>query len=634
MILVKNGGSHMKKITKTNREEDKYLVMHWMNDTPPFVLLNSTIKEAAKLLCENKMEFIPVVTPELKPIGVLSSKTIIENLLNGNADRMIYESKMDFTFQRINKEDSILDGIEHKDSPFYLVVDPDSRLIGVLSNTSILEAYRKYINDNYQSKITAEVLEVILDCAYEGVAVVDENAIVREFNDAYSRFTGIKKEDAIGKHVQQVIDNTNLHNTVKTGLPERGVIQYINGQPMVVNRIPIWREDKVVGAIGMLIFEGVGDLYRIYERFQEMAIKDQPLKMLHQAEPKNLRIEHIIGESESISRVKQLARKVAKTSATVLITGESGTGKEMLASSIHHLSSVSNGPFISVNCGAIPENLFESELFGYDEGAFTGAKKGGKPGKFELAQNGTIFLDEIAELSLVAQTKLLRVLQEREVEHVGGTKKYKINARIIAATNKDLKKMVALGEFREDLYYRINVIEIHIPPLRERVEDIPLLISYFLKSTCKKNNIEEKMITKETMSVFLQYPWFGNIRELANTIEKLVILSEGQIIDIYHLPRYMKEIGRMNPQETISNHNITSNIDSNFSSLEAKMYEGVHQNENQTILTQAKQLKDKTEKEMIITCLKKVGGNKSKAAKQLGIHRTTLYQKLKKYGIE
>ncbi len=296
----------------------------------------------------------------------------------------------------------------------------------------------------------ADTLNVILESAYEGIAVVDAQGIVVQFSDAYSRFTGIKKEDALGRHVTEVIDNTNLHNTVKTGIPERGVLQTIQGNPMVVHRIPIWKDGKVAGAIGMLIFEGVSELYHIYEKLQNHALHQQAEWARSSAKrtstnngEKRVTIAQIIGESARMSEVKRLARRAARTSATVLITGESGTGKELFAKSIHYLSPFADGPLITVNCGAIPENLIESELFGYEEGAFTGARKGGKPGKVELANNGTLFLDEIGEMPLPMQTKLLRALQEKEAERVGGITKYDFNARIVAATNRNLEEMVA-----------------------------------------------------------------------------------------------------------------------------------------------------------------------------------------------
>lgn len=453
---------------------------------------------------------------------------------------------------------------------------------------------------------TTDILEIILNSAYEGVAVVNKDGIIVEFNEAYSRFIGVDKKDAIGRPVSEVIDNTNLHQTVKTGISERGVIQYIQGQPMVVHRIPLWKEGELVGAVGMLIFEGVTELYRIYERFLEKTAQNGKLnsqKLVENTKVSTSTIEKIIGKSDALAHLKRMTRKVAKTEATVLITGESGTGKEMFAQSIHDLSHYSQGPFISVNCGAIPEHLFESELFGYEEGAFTGAKKGGKPGKFELAESGTIFLDEIGEMPQMMQTKLLRVLQEKKFERVGAVEQIQLKAKVVTATNRNLKEMVLSGTFREDLYYRINVIELTIPPLRKRPEDIPILIAHFLTDICKKYDMAEKEITDDAISSLMNYEWYGNIRELANIIEKVVILTDGNIIDSHHLPNYIKR--------------------QHFSPIPI-----------QSPINQLKKEEDNKEKEMIIQSLEESAGNKSKAADKLGIHRTTLYKKMKKYGLQ
>ncbi|WP_449355361.1 sigma 54-interacting transcriptional regulator [Virgibacillus natechei] len=588
------------------KEEEMLKIETWMITNPTSIQIDKTLKEAAQMLDRLDIDYLPVVGEGMKPVGVITANILINSFLHGNEEKSVLTSISEENFFIVRTSDSLLD-IYTSPINFFAVIDDQNRLVGFISKNEILEGLSWYVKE---LEHTAEILNVILDSAYEGVAVVDKKGIVREFNEAYSRFTGIDKKVAVGSHVQEVIDNTNLNNTVNTGLPERGVVQYIQGQAMVVHRIPIWKNDKVIGAIGMVIFEGVTELYRIYERFQENTI---PNKQEQQSPPKKEResrkmtLDQIIGASESTSTTKRLARKIAKTKATVLITGESGTGKEMYARGIHHLSELSSGPFISINCGAIPENLFESELFGYAEGAFTGAKKGGKPGKFELAQNGTLFLDEIAEMPLIMQTKLLRVLQEKEFERVGGIEKYEINTRIIAATNRNLKEMVETGGFREDLFYRINVIELPILPLRERTEDIPPLVSNYLYSICTEYQIPVKSITPEAMSKFVHYHWYGNIRELMNTIEKLAVLVEGDTIDIHHLPEVM---------------------------IDKEIIEKGQRDEQTTLMKREKSIGDEREKELIKRILKKTEGNKSKAAGKLGIHRTTLYQKLKRYKLQ
>jgi transcriptional regulator with PAS, ATPase and Fis domain len=592
-------------------EDAEFLkVGKWMTPSPFYIQAGQTVREAAEMIDKLRVDCLPIIDEEGQLVGMVTMRKVLHDFLHGKQGELVLNRIPQRNFAPVRSNESLLDifSLPYEQFP---VIDDEGQLIGVLSRRDILDGFFKYIQKLNKTENMAEVLQVILESAYEGIAVVDRHGIIREFNEAYSRFTGIAREQAIGRHVTEVIDNTNLHITVKTAIPERGVLQNIQGQQMIVHRIPIWKEEKVVGAIGMLIFEGVTEVYRIYERLQKDTMREQikPQSFTTQKQQDSrITLDQIIGVSENASAVKRLARRAARTAATVLITGESGTGKEMYAKSIHHLSPFSSGPFISVNCGAIPDHLFESELFGYEEGAFTGAKKGGKPGKFELAHNGTLFLDEIGEMPLIMQTKLLRVLQEKEAERVGGIKKYDINVRIIAATNRNLKKMVEGGEFREDLFYRLNIIQLLIPPLRDRKEDIPILLSHYVKEICEKYQIEEKSITSEAVSHLMSYHWDGNIRELVNTIERLVTLVDRKIIDVHHLPDYMKESHSVNEKET--------------------------KEEAIPLIERAKNLGKEQEKQLIIDILQKTHGNKSKAAEQLGIHRTTLYQKLKKYHIQ
>ena len=609
-----NGGKTLNKLgfrlEKAQQKQELLQVKYWMTPSPYCLWENDTVQKASEKMGELHVEGLPVVDENHMFLGMVTLGALVKVLLKTQCPEATVGRALMTNLSFVKPDDSLLDVVSHSENTMP-VLDEQGRLVGLITIRDVLDGFFKYIYKLEQRQNTADALHVILESAYEGIAVVDENGVLLEFNEAYSRFTGVKREDAIGRHVTEVIENTNLHVTVKTGIPERGVVQKIQGQEMVVHRIPIWRNGRVTGAIGMLIFEGVTEVYRIFERLQEEYRKKEPKKellTLKKEKDSRLTMDEIIGESEEILKVKRDARRSARTLATVLITGESGTGKEMFAKSIHHLSPFSTGPFISVNCGAIPEHLFESELFGYEEGAFTGARKGGKPGKFELAQNGTIFLDEIGEMPLVMQTKLLRVLQEREVERVGGISKYQINVRIVCATNRDLKEMVNQGEFREDLFYRLNIIQLHIPPLRERKSDIPILLAYYLNEVCKKYQVPVKIFTSEAVASFCHYSWRGNIREMVNSIERLVTLVDGDVIDIHHLPSTMREKEMSNEKELVV--------------------------QPQSLLEEARNNGNKREKEVIIQALKNAGGNKSKAAEILGIHRTTLYQKLKKHRIQ
>ncbi|WP_394138218.1 sigma 54-interacting transcriptional regulator [Cytobacillus oceanisediminis] len=597
-------------VSEKNHElhsDELFHVKNWMTPSPYSIQPGQTLREASKMMVQLRLDSLPVVDETNRLVGMITSRKLLNYFAQGNQGDVLIGSIPKANLAAVRPDDSILDvfSLPYDQLP---VMDGDGKLLGILTTRDILDGFSKYIYKLKQQHNSAGALGAILESAYEGIAVVDENGILQEFNEAYSRFTGIKREDAIGRHVTEVIDNTHLHETVKTGIPERGVLQNIQGHDMVVHRIPIWKEGRIVGAIGMLIFEGVTEVYKIYEKLQENQTSKQDLLTKKKEGDSRITIDQIIGTSEGIMEVKRVARKAARTAATVLVTGESGTGKEMFAKSIHHLSPYSTGPFISVNCGAIPEHLFESELFGYEEGAFTGAKKGGKPGKFELADNGTIFLDEIGEMPLVMQTKLLRVLQEKEAERVGSVKKYQINVRVIAATNRDLKQMIEAGDFREDLYYRLNIIQLHIPPLRERKKDIPVLLIHYLREICERYKTPGKLFTSEAVNAFVQHPWRGNIREMVNTVEQLVTLVDGKVIDYHHLPDSLKRA-----EPSIKK---VKEAPSAAGSIE-----------------EAKFLGNQRESELILDALRKAGGNKSKAADLLGIHRTTLYQKLRKHGI-
>lgn len=308
----------------------------------------------------------------------------------------------------------------------------------------------------------------------------------------------------------------------------------------------------------------------------------------------------IIGKSKNFVSIVEYAKKISDSTSTVLITGESGTGKEVFAQAIHNSSSRRDKVFIAVNCGAIPSNLIESELLGYEEGAFTGAKKGGNAGKFEMAHGGTIFLDEIGEMSLETQVRLLRVIEEGVVSRVGGSKQIPVDVRIIAATNKDLQEEVNKGNFRKDLFYRLNVIPLGLPPLRERKEDIPILVDYYMARISKKLNKKKFNIDNRVMKKFLEYEWPGNIRELENVIELIVNTEK--------IPDYILKIHKT----SVVAKNKATESSINFESMK---------------------LED-VEKNHIIKVLKTFSGNISLAAKAMGIGRNTLYRKMEKYHIE
>jgi PAS domain S-box-containing protein len=472
--------------------------------------------------------------------------------------------------------------------------------VAIFQDITELETVAAQLEDVKSLKST---LESALESIFECIVVVDKAGFVTMLNRAYCEFLSVDLKDVIGKHVTEVIQNTRMHIVAQTGKSEVAEIQQIQGSNCVVTRIPIIKDGETVGAVGKVMFKDIKDLKIMATKFSRLQSELEYYKEeLRKIQGGNYTLENIIGASEKIEWLKSVATKAARGNSTVLVLGESGTGKELFTHAIHNASLRRHGPFIKVNCAAVPENLLESELFGYDEGAFTGARKGGKPGKFELAHGGTIFLDEIGDMTLAMQAKLLRVLQEREIERVGGTKSTKIDLRVIAATNRDLEAMITRGEFRQDLYYRLNVITIHIPPLRERTEDIPVLCQALLHKICAQLGCGVEGIAPGAMELLMQYKWPGNIREMENVLERAVNLIDDEMVILpEHLPPQLRKCHR--PKETLeAGRDLTETL-----------YEA--------------------ERQAILKALEAAGGNRSKAAKILGVHRSGLYQKLQKYNI-
>ena len=364
-----------------------------------------------------------------------------------------------------------------------------------------------------------EMYEMIFDSIYNGAMVTDANGFITHFNKPYGLFLGIDPAEQIGRHCKEVVENTRMHMVAKTGKPEINQTQWIKEQNMVVQRIPIKKDGKVISVFGQVMFKDVKDVRTLANR---LSLLESKVKH-YEEELINLRSTRytfgsIIGKSKSINTLKKEALNASTNQFPVLISGESGTGKELFAQSIHHASSRKLYPFVRINCAAIPKDLLESELFGYEKGAFTGARSGGKPGKFELAHQGTVFLDEIGDLPLEMQPKLLRVLEDREFERVGGTSIIRSDFRLIAATNQNLEDMVNQGRFRKDLYYRLCGHHVHIPPLRERREDLPILVEHFLEKASDALNKKKPTPPKELFLLLSSYHFPGNIRELQSMI--------------------------------------------------------------------------------------------------------------------
>ena len=482
----------------------------------------------------------------------------------------------------------------------------NNKIVGAVAIFQDVTELQKIASELEEVKNLKSTLDSIVNSIFDCIVVVNKNGYVTMMNDAYGEFLNTDPKKAVGKHITDVIENTRMHIVAQTGKAEICDMQKIGEHNTVVTRIPIVKDGEVTGAVGKMVFRDVKDLRVLARKLTSLQSELEYYKEeLQKVQGGKYTIESIIGSGEKIQWLKMIALRAAKGQSTVLVTGESGTGKELFAQAIHYASNRRHGPFIKINCASIPENLLESELFGYEEGAFTGARKGGKPGKFELANGGTIFLDEIGDMSMPMQAKLLRVLQEREVERVGGTKTSSVDVRVIAATNQDLETMMSQGTFRQDLYYRLNIIALHIPPLRERREDLPELCEALLRKVNRTLQFVVDGVSREAMELLMQYDWPGNVRELENVLERSVNLMD-EVGDILpeHLPPTMR---RPATKPALSNQE------------ETKELAGIM---------------EEAEKQAIYKALETAGGNRSQAAKILGIHRSGFYQKLSKYQIK
>ncbi|WAA11409.1 sigma 54-interacting transcriptional regulator [Fervidibacillus halotolerans] len=445
------------------------------------------------------------------------------------------------------------------------------------------------------------MLEAIIYSSNDAISVVDENGRGLLINPAYTRLTGLTESDVYGQPATiDISEGESMHyHVLKTKKPVRGVKMKVGPKKreVIVNVAPIIVDNQLKGSVGV-----IHDMSEIKSLMAELEKAKERIRSLEA----KYTFDDIIGHSEEMMIAKEQAKIGAKTPATVLLQGESGTGKELFAHAIHNESDRKYNKFVRVNCAAISDTLLESELFGYEEGAFSGAKRGGKKGFFEEANNGSIFLDEIGEMQLSTQAKLLRVLQEKEIIKVGGTKPIPINVRIIAATNKNLEKEVAKGNFREDLYYRLNRIPIHIPPLRDRKEDLPALCDKIIEKINRDYGRKVKGITKAAIDYLSSYHWPGNVRELENILGRAIIFMEynESYIDTSHLPRL-------------------NDFDQSYPTKENSFHQG----------KSLPELVEEYEKRVITEILKKHGGNKTRAAEELGVSIRNLYYKLEKYSL-
>lgn len=448
-------------------------------------------------------------------------------------------------------------------------------------------------------------LYTIFNALPTGIYFCDTDCIIRFINTAYADYLGTTPENAIGRPVTDFIPCTRARIVMESGVPELGDLGPLSndgsGKTLVVNRIPVKNQGgEVIGMISQALFSDPSELKSTAARIEQLGrtvrfYKEQIRSVLSP----RFALNDIVGHSEAIMRAKELILLYARTESPVLVQGATGTGKELFASALHVASQRSEGPFVCINCGAIPPDLFESELFGYSSGAFTGAKKEGKMGKIELANKGTLFLDEVGEMPLAAQVKLLRVLEDKMISRLGSTHPIKVDFRLVVATNRDLKTMIKEGQFREDLFYRVSAMSVHIPPLCERREDIPVLA----RNVLDRLERSDVSCSQDTLDILLKYNWPGNVRELRNILERAASFCTAGVIEPKDLPHELLQLASSPcPLPCASQPSLAG-------------------------------VRSMNERTLILETLAKLDWNMARSARELGISRATLYEKLKKHHI-
>ncbi len=510
------------------------------------VLPSDSLEKAISVFLAEDMDILPAVDPEGKFIGVLTQKRVLAALQEGAPFSQMIERFLDGRPRCLSTAD-LIDELPAAALPA-VVLDGAGCLAGVVTTAALAAALQsaEFTRELRALQDINKELEAVIDSSYDGIWVTDGQGVILKVNKASERISGRPARAFVGRNMRELVERGLIDQSAALLVMEKSERVTINQTIKTANG------EMVLLVTGNPIFDDEGKLFRIVTntrdiseliRLRNQLSKEQQQSLKYMTELVQLRTlqskdTDLIFRSVAMQRIVELSARVADVDSTVLITGESGTGKEMLARLIHRLGRGDKKPFITINCGAIPDQLLESELFGYEGGAFTGAKKEGKPGMFELAHSGTLFLDEVGELPLALQVKLLRALQEKEVVRVGGTKPVPIDARIITATNKDLALMLKEKAFREDLYYRLMVVPIHIPPLRERGEDIPPLVSHFIDEFNRHFGFR-KTISPEVMDKLISHDWPGNVRELKNAVERMIVISHGNEVTPADLPGFV-----------------------------------------------------------------------------------------------
>lgn len=564
------------------------------------------LSAAATKLMREGSSFIPVVDELQRPVAIVTLSGIARAFLEElSPEARLYEADhlLERNFTCLEREQDF-DPVSGSETDHLVVCDREGKVIGTIPPGRLLGICRYRLKET-NGQIWE--LEAIVESIYDGIGVCDDQGRIVRVNEGYHRVTGLTPEEGgPGRMIPDLLKEGLLSDSValevlRTGKPYTKVQRFKSGKEVLASATPLFSPDgKLIRAIvNFRDLTELNDLKTQWEKSRELNVRYR--LELEELRAKTLALEEVVAESRAMRSIIDLATRIALVESTVLVTGESGVGKEVVAKVIHKASRRRNGPFVLINCGAIPETLLESELFGYERGAFTGATREGKPGLFEMADQGTIVLDEIGEMPLNLQVKLLRVIDQQEVMRIGGTRPIKLNVRIIAATNSDLEGKVKKGSFRKDLYYRLNVVPIRVPPLRERREDIVPLALHFTRQFNQKYSLN-KRLSPDLLKAMERYDWPGNVRELENMIERFLVMSESEVIKAADF----------------------------FAQIE-----GSGHGEGAVMINQLVPMRDAremVERELIRKALKEYKSVR-RSAKALGIGHATMLRRLSKYGL-
>ena len=599
------------------------------NTKIPVVDILESGKDLIRCLYESKIEF------GNRKVGIVGSKNIIfgaEDLAEMfNLDVKLYHVKYEEDIPKLvdlaaNEDCEVIIG-GTKPCGFASKIGLKSILIKT-NKESLWKAFTEAKRVAYVSRMEqekAQLFKAILEYSREGIIAVDKKNTVSVFNSAAVKIFKIQEKNLVGSNFKDIVSNSRLTDLLSDETEYFDEILRHNETEITVNKVPIMLKDEYVG--NLVTFQNV-------KRVQELEGKIRE-KIHARGHVAKHTFRDIIGDSEIINETIKTAKRFSSVNSNILIIGETGTGKELFAQSIHNFSPRKTGPFVAVNCAALPENLLESELFGYAEGAFTGAAKGGKLGLFELAHKGTIFLDEISELPLNLQVRLLRVIQEKEIMRLGHDKVIPIDVRIISASNKDLCRMTEQGEFRQDLYYRLDVLKLNLPSLKERKEDIPLIVDNFISHYNSVYNFKDASITEQAKNILKDFDWPGNVRELCNICERLVVLSQSKVIDVKAVQSIL--IDKM--QNRVSGSRAFDGKGTLIIGKKSILhYEDDEDRSRKESITKSQcRGMDASnvgeEKQRVKEALESAQYNRKKAAAILGISKVTLWRKMKEFRV-